>query len=73
MASLVIKAENLNLPDHFADRFKGGKIELIETKDGKLIKPIKGDPIRELKGFLKGTSFITAKYLLQKKQGKGLE
>jgi hypothetical protein len=37
MASLVIKAENLNLPDHFADRFKGGKIELIETKDGKLI------------------------------------
>jgi hypothetical protein len=73
MASIVIKAENLNLPGHLADRFKGGKIELIETKDGILIRPIKSDPIKELKGFLKGTSFTTAKYLQQKKLDKALE
>ncbi len=73
MASIVIKAEKLNLPGHLADKFKGGKIELIETKDGILIRSINTDSIRELKGFLKGTSFTTAKYLKQKQLDKGLE
>jgi hypothetical protein len=73
MASIVIKAEKLNLPGRLADRFKGRKIELIETEDGIFIRPIKSDPIKELKGFLKGSSFTTAKYLQQKQQDKGLE
>ncbi len=56
-----------------ADKFKGGKIELIETKEGILIRPIKSDPVKESKGLLKGTIFTTAKYLQQKKQDKELE
>jgi hypothetical protein len=53
MASIVINGEKLKLPGNLADRFKGRKIELIETEDGIFIRPIKSDPIKELKGFLR--------------------
>jgi hypothetical protein len=73
MGSVVIKAEKLNLPGHMADKLKGKKIELIETNDGILIRPFKGDPIKDLKGFLKGSKFTTAIYLQQKNKDKVLE
>ncbi len=49
------------------------KARVLETDDGLSIRPIKGDPIKELKGFLKGSTFNTEKFMRQKKQDKCLE
>lgn len=73
MGVVVVKAEQLNLPEHMAEKLKGRKIEILETGDGLLIRPIKGDPIKELKGFLKGRTFTTEDFMRQKQQDKGLE
>jgi hypothetical protein len=72
MSLTVLKAEQLNLPEHIAKKLKGRKIELIETNEGILIKPIE-DSIKELRGFLEGGKFTTKAYLEQKKLDKELE
>ena len=68
----VYKAEQLNLPRHIAQKLKGQKVELIETSEGILIKPVK-DPIKQLRGILKGSEFTTEAYLEQKRFDKKLE
>ncbi len=73
MSVVVVNAEQLNLPEQMAEKLKGRKIETIETDDGLLIRPIKGDPIKELKGFLKGSTFNTEEFMRQKQQNKILE
>ncbi len=73
MSVVVVKAEQLNLPEHMAVKLKGRIIEILETDDGLLIRPIKDDPIKELKGFLKGSTYNTEKFMRQKQQDKGLE
>jgi len=72
MGMIVYEAEQLNLPENIAAKLKGKKIELLETAEGILIKPIE-DPIAELRGFLKGSQFNTETYMKQKKQDKELE
>ncbi len=72
MSVNILKAEQLNLPHHLAEKLKGRKIELVETVDGILIKPVE-DPIKELRGFLDGGKFKVEDYLKQKQQDKGLE
>lgn len=67
-----MSAEQLKLPDHIAKKFQGKKIELVETNEGILIKPIE-DPIRILRGFLEGGQFTTDVYLRQKREEKELE
>ena len=72
MAVTVLKAEQLNLPEHIARKLKGRKIELIETNEGILIKLVE-DPINELRGLLEVSKFTTETYLQQKNQNKELE
>jgi len=72
MAVTVLKAEQLNLPEHIARKLKGRKIELIETNEGILIKLVE-DPINELRGLLEVSKFTTETYLQQKNQDKELE
>jgi hypothetical protein len=69
---MILKAEQLNLPEHIAKKLQGKKIELVETNEGILIKPIE-DPIKELRGFLAGGKFTSEAYLEQKRRDKELE
>ena len=34
MGVVVVKAEQLNLPEHMAEKLKGRKIEILETDEG---------------------------------------
>jgi hypothetical protein len=72
MAIPIYKVEQFNLPRHIAQKLKGQKVELIETSEGILIKPVK-DPIKELRGILQGSEFTTEAYLQQKSLDKEME
>ncbi len=71
--SIIMNTEQLKLPESIAEKIKGNRIELIETDEGILIRPIQCNPIKELRGFLKGSKFTTENYLKQKQQEKELD
>jgi hypothetical protein len=72
MAVTIYEAEQLNLPEHIAKKFKGRKIEFVETNEGVLLKTVE-DPIKQLRGFLMGSKFTTEQYINQKRQDKEIE
>lgn len=72
MGTIVISSGQLNLPEKIAKKLKGKKIELLETKEGILLKPME-DAIKIARGFLKGSHFSSERYMLNKKEEKELE
>ncbi len=46
--SIIVKIDQLNLPLEIAEKLKGKKMELLETEEGLLLRPLQGDPIKEL-------------------------
>ena len=62
MEAIVVKSDQLNFPEKIARKLNGKEVELIETKEGILLKP-KTDPIRDARGSLKGSHFSTERYL----------
>ncbi len=72
METLVLEGEHINLPKRILNKFRGKRIELVETDDGILLKP-KGDAIKEARGILKGSRFNTETFLEQKQEDKELE
>lgn len=72
METIVIKFEQLNLPAEIAKKLKGKEVEILETKQGILLKPLE-DPIKSARGFLKGSHFSSERYMLLKKEEKELE
>ena len=72
MGTVIIKSEQLNLPEEIARKLKGKEIEVIETQEGVLLRPLK-DPIRDARGSLKGSRFSYEKYMRLKKEEKELE
>ena len=69
---IVLKSEQLNFPEEVTKRLKGKLIELLETKEGILLKPV-GDTIKMARGCLKGSHFSSKKYMRLKKEEKELE
>lgn len=72
MGIIILKSEELNLPKEIARRLKGEKVEVLETKEGILLKPLE-DSIKTARGFLKGSHFSTERYMQLKKEEKELE
>ena len=72
MNPVVVMSKELNLPKTIANKLKGKRLELLETKKGILIKPAK-DFIGEARGLLKGSVFSTEKYMQLKREEKELE
>ena len=72
MGNIVIKFDQLNLPGKLTKNWKGKEVEICQTKEGILLKPLE-DPIKAARGFLKGSSFSTERYIQLKKQEKALE
>ena len=72
MDPIVLKSDQLNLPEEAAKRLKNREVELIEVKEGILLRPVI-DPIKEARGFLKTRQFSTQRYFQMKKEEKSIE
>ena len=72
MNPIVLKSEKLNLPEEIAKKLKGKEVELIEVKEGILLRPV-FNPIKEARGFLKARQFSTQRYFQMKKEEKRIE
>lgn len=72
MRTVILKSEQLNLPEDIAKKMKGKEFELVETKEGILLKPLE-EPIKIARGCLKGLGFTSEVYMQQKKDEKKLE
>jgi hypothetical protein len=72
MESIVIKSEQLNLPEKIARKLRGKEIEIVETNEGILLKPLRNS-IKIARGFLKGSRFSSERYMQLKDEEKKLE
>ena len=72
LESIIIKSEQLNLPEKIAKRFKGKELEIIEVKEGILLKPV-GSSVKSIRGLLKGSGVSTELFMQYKKEEKELE
>jgi len=69
METIVVKSEQLNLPEKILKKLRGKELEIIETEEGILLKPIK----KSIRGLLKGTGVSTDLFMQYKKEEKELE
>jgi len=72
MKPAIVDGNLLKLPENIARRLRGRRVQIMETKEGILLKPT-GDVIAEARGFLKGRGFTTRDYVEQKRADKELE
>jgi len=72
LETIIVKSEELNLPEKMAIKLKGKDLELIETQEGILIKPIRTSK-KSVRGLLKGTGVSTELFSQIKKEEKELE
>lgn len=72
MDVLVLKADELNLPEAIAKKLRGRKVEITEECGHIIITPV-DDPISRTYGMFKGGNFSTEKFIEQKKLEKELE
>jgi virulence-associated protein VagC len=72
MNNLVLQVETLNLPEYFARKLRGQRVELIENGDSVIITPV-NDAIARARGILKDSSFDTEKFVEMKATEKRLE
>ena len=72
MGVAILQAEALNLPEAFASKLRGKKVELMEIGDTITIKPIQC-VIDAACGMLEGSSFGTETIREQKRLEKELE
>jgi len=72
MSSAIMYAESLNLPEAFAIKLRGRKVEITEIGETITIKPVKYT-IDAACGMLEGSSFGTDTILEQKRLEKELE
>jgi len=72
MNTTVIHAETLNLPEIFAAKFQGKKVELVDNGDTITIKPV-SLPASSARGLMMGSVFSTDSFLEQKRIEKEIE
>ena len=73
MKTLIIRSNKINLPTEIARKLSGKEVEILETNEGVLLRPV-GSAIKMTRGFLKGKgSFSLKKFMSKKKEEKELE
>ena len=72
MVLTTVQSNHLYLPEPLVKRFWGKSFEIIEIKEGILLKPI-DDAISLAKGCLKGTGFSSQRFMQLKQVEKELE
>ena len=72
MVLTTVQANYVYLPEPIGRRFQGKSFEIIEMKEGILLKPV-DDAISLAKGCLKGTGFSSQRFMQLKQAEKELE
>jgi virulence-associated protein VagC len=67
-----MQAEALNLPEEFANKWRGKKIELVEDGDSIVISPVVFSPEAML-GMLKSDGHEVERHLARKREDKKYE
>jgi virulence-associated protein VagC len=72
MEAVVLQGEDLNLPDFFAGKVRGRKVQLVENGDSIVITPVR-NVIAAAKGMLKGGNYSSEIFMQEKRIEKELE
>jgi len=73
MKTRKITGSRITLPADIYKRLSGKEVEIIETPEGVLLRPVE-KAINRTRGFLKGKgSFTVEKFMNQKKNEKDME
>ncbi|GAK56357.1 hypothetical protein U27_03319 [Candidatus Vecturithrix granuli] len=72
MVLTTVQSNHISLPEPLVKRFWGKSFEIIEIKEGILLKPV-DDAISLAKGCLKGTGFSSQRFMQLKQTEKELE
>ena len=72
MGSTILYAEALNLPEIFAVRLRGKKVELTASEDVIIIRPVQ-NVVDAACGMLKSDGHVVDRFMGQKRLEKGLE
>lgn len=73
MKTRKITGSRITLPSDIYKRLSGKEVEIIETSEGVLLRPVE-KAISNARGFLKGKgSYTVEKYMNQKKDEKNME
>ena len=72
MSSIILQAETLNLPTHFATKLFGKKVELIEHGNSIIISPVEC-PIEAMHGMFESDGHEVDRFMQRKSIEKELE
>jgi len=73
MKTTTVRSNKICLPREIIRRFEGKEIEIVETLEGVLLRPVE-DVIKSTRGFLKGKgAFNSKKFMSLKNEEKALE
>jgi virulence-associated protein VagC len=73
MKTLTIRSNKINLPADIVKRLNGKEVEIVETQEGVLLRPVE-NVIKMTRGFLKGKGlFSSEKFMSGKADEKELE
>ena len=72
MTTIVLEAEKLNLPEAFAQKLRGKKVELTENGNIITIKPTE-DAITSIQGIVESDGHEADRFITRKRSDKALE
>ncbi|MCL2203655.1 MAG: hypothetical protein FWB88_06925 [Defluviitaleaceae bacterium] len=72
MGVAVLQADKLNLPEMFATKLRGKKVEIIESGESIIINPVQC-PIKAMRGMLKSDGHEVDRFLTRMREDKELE
>jgi len=72
MSSVILQAESLNLPEAFAFKVRGKKVEITQSGDTIMINPVKSSAV-SMRGMFKGDGRVVDRFLERKRLEKELE
>jgi len=72
MSSIILKTKDLNLPEPIATKLKGTRVEVVETGDGILLRPLAAS-VLSARGILKGKGLTTKEFAELTKEDKSRE
>ena len=72
MAAIIVDTKDLNLPEPVAQKLGNTKVEIVETAEGVLLRPV-SQSLLSARGVLKGKGFTTREYAELEEKEKALE
>ena len=67
MKTLTIRSNRINLAAEIVRRLNGKKVEIVETREGVLLRPVE-NAIKVTRGFLKGKGLFSVKKFMSQRQ-----